>query len=402
MEYEHWARLGENARIFTYMPDALVRGSPEKPTVKLFNALFFFVALALSYWGFWRAHKPLLGLIIVLLTSFSPFFLFEIFSNENIFGLMGATFILVLGLNVKWLLAKSVNWIDILVIPVFLGIVIGFTAQIRNEVLIVLASTLLVYILAHIKHGFLRILPILLVILFYVLTTNHIKDYFETKFIETQAFVEKNGGNPYYGSKIGGHKFWHPVFCGLGDYDYKYGYEWDDKVAYRFAVPVLKEKYGISIPYNDELHTSIYYDSGKNYYVKFDEIEAYDQVVKDKVLGDIKSDPLWYLYILFMRVLTVLTITQPLPLLGWFALFVLFILWKKKRWDELKLIVVAMPLSATSIIIFAARGTTYNSMFPLVALAIFLYMQSEFKPYLEKIPIIKRLFVEEETISSNT
>lgn len=392
MEYEHWARLGENARILTYMPSALVRGSPENPSVKLFNALFFFLALAFSYWGFWRVGKPLFGLIIVLLTNFSPFFLFEIFTNENIFGLMGATFILVLGLNAKWLMSKKVNWIDIFIIPVFLGLTIGFVSQIRNETIIVLVSALLIYLLANIKHGLIRIIPIFLIGVIYYVTTNQIKASFNAKFDETQAFVEKVGGKPYYGLKTGGHKFWHPVFCGLGDFDFKYGYKWDDKVAYRYAVPVLMEEYGMHIPYNNELHTDIYYDTDKNYYVKFDEIEEYESVVKEKVLADIKSDPLWFIYILFMRILTVLTITQPLPLLGWFSLFVLFVLWKNKRWTEIKLIIVAMPLSATSIIIFAARGTTYNSMFPLIALAVFLYLQHEFDPYLSKFPIVKRFF----------
>ena len=30
---------------------------------------------------------------------------------------------------------------------------------------------------------------------------------------------------------VAGHAFWYPVFCGLGDFDTKYGYEWNDRVG---------------------------------------------------------------------------------------------------------------------------------------------------------------------------
>lgn len=393
MEYKHWARLGESARIFVYYPNAFVKGSPENPSVKLFNALFLFLALSFSYWGFWRAGKPLFGLIVVLLTNFSPFFLFEIYSNQNIFGLLGSLFVLAIGLNARWLLNSKLSWVDYVLIPIITGALIAFTAQIRNEVVIVIVSGLLIYLLTSQKRFLLRFIPIAVLLMSYLLVTSQVKQYFHNKFNTTLEFVEKVGGNPYNGDRIEGHMFWHPVFCGLGDFDYKYGYEWNDIVAYKYAVPVLKEKYGIDIPYNDDFHTNLYYDSARHYYKKFDEIPQYEEVVRDKVLSDIQNDPLWFLYILFMRILMVLTVTQPFPLLGWFALWVIYVLWKEKQWDFLKLLIVAMPLSATSIIIFAAKGTTYNSMFPLISLAIFLYLQTHFDKYLYRVPIVKKWYV---------
>jgi len=42
MEYKHWSRLGENARIWAFLPNSIIKGSPENPSIKLFNALVLY------------------------------------------------------------------------------------------------------------------------------------------------------------------------------------------------------------------------------------------------------------------------------------------------------------------------------------------------------------------------
>ena len=74
MEYQHWSRLGENARIFAYYPNSLLRGSPQNPSIRVFNSLVFTLCLVLCYLGFSRAKRPLLGIIAVLILMLTPYF----------------------------------------------------------------------------------------------------------------------------------------------------------------------------------------------------------------------------------------------------------------------------------------------------------------------------------------
>jgi len=108
MEYTHWSRLGENARILAFLPDAYLAGSPENPSVRLFNTLVFISGLMLLFWGFWRIKKPIFGLLLVMLINCTPFFLYEIFSNQNIFGVLAAVFFMILGINLPLLFSKAV------------------------------------------------------------------------------------------------------------------------------------------------------------------------------------------------------------------------------------------------------------------------------------------------------
>ncbi|MDD2199596.1 MAG: hypothetical protein PHE08_07720, partial [Bacteroidales bacterium] len=45
MEFKHWSRLGENARIFMFLPYAVLKKSPENPSIILANTLLFILAL---------------------------------------------------------------------------------------------------------------------------------------------------------------------------------------------------------------------------------------------------------------------------------------------------------------------------------------------------------------------
>ena len=49
MEYEHWSRLGEHVRIWAFLPNAYLRGSPENPSIKLFNSIIFTLSLIILF-----------------------------------------------------------------------------------------------------------------------------------------------------------------------------------------------------------------------------------------------------------------------------------------------------------------------------------------------------------------
>lgn len=373
-EYFHWSRLGESARIWAYMPNAWLKGSPENPSIKLFNVLVFISALLICFAGFRTIGKPLIGLLLILMINFSPFFVYEIFANQNVFGLMGALFLLVLGLNLPFLYKDDYSLKRKVLIVCVSAVIIALFSEIRNEltaVFLALISMVALFDLSKRKILTNATLVVFACLLF-VGVKNGVQAYFNWKFDKAIALVEENGGHPYLGERIPGHKFWHPVFCGLGDYDNKYGYEWNDRVAYHYAVPVLKQQYGIDVAYSGNLHTDNYYDSDKMYYIKFDEIPEYEEVVKQKVLSDISNDPLWYLRIIALRIVAVLTVTLPIHYLGWLIFPLFYYLIRKKYWRPLKLVLVSLPLSITSIAIYSGNGATYNSIYVFMILVVIL------------------------------
>lgn len=363
MEYQHWSRLGEHARIFAFLPDAYVSGSPKDPSVQLFNSLVFIIGLLLLYWGFWKVQKPGYGLLIVVFINLTPFFLYEVFSNQNIFGVLGSVFFMILGINLPQLFSKPVNFKKSLLLAIISALIIGFFSEFRNEISVVMASLVLIFVLSKQQNLSKKLVLVLAVFLFFNASKKLIQGYFDLKFDESTKLVIKNGGHVYNGAKLKGHNFWHPVFCGLGDYDTKYGYEWNDKKAYQYAIPILNKNFNMNINYSGKYHTDDYYDKDSLYYKKPEELVNYETVVKEKVISDIKNDPLWYITILVKRIFKTLTTTIPIPYVGWLLFPLVYYLWKRRKWDMIKLIIVSFPLSATSIIIYSGKGSTYNSVF---------------------------------------
>ncbi|WP_159092128.1 hypothetical protein [Aquimarina sp. Aq107] len=380
MEYRHWSRLGESARILAYLPNAYLKGSPENPSIKLFNGLIFTIGLLLLFFGFWKIKKPLFGFLLCFLINCTPFFLFEVYSNENIFGLMASVFFMIIGLNIHVLFLKSIDYFRLGFIAIISGVILGFFSEFRNEISIVIVSLLLIYLLSKNIKIVPRIVLVITVVFFFNSSKKYIRNHFNLKFEKTSHFVSLNKGHVYNGAKISGHNFWHPMFCGLGDFDTKYGYEWNDIIAYNYAIPILNKKYNMNIRYSGKYQTDDYYDDAKLYYKKPEELPNYEEVVKEKVLTDIKNDPLWYTTIIVKRVFRTLTATIPIPYAGLLLFPLIYFLIKRKDWDWIKLIIVSLPLSATSIMVHSGRGTTYNSLFVYFVLVIlFVHLCNYFK-----------------------
>jgi hypothetical protein len=266
-------------------------------------------------------------------------------------------------------------WVRVL----FAGIVIGLFASIRAEVKSMIVACFAVLLIYNQQKIVIRFLNLLLLFFSFYLTSSLIQSYFDRKFENTYQLVKEHGGIVYDGPRINTHKFWHPVFVFLGDFDTKYGYgpRVNDTVAYRYAVPILNKKYGMNIHYSGELYINDYYDSTKKYYKKFDEIEEYEDVCKEKVLHDIKNDPLWYLDILRQRLWNNLTILSPIsisffkihipiPFSGLLIFLAIPLLWFTKNYDGLRLVLFSVPISLASIIIYAKDNITFNHVYHLI------------------------------------
>ncbi len=372
MEYDHWSRLGEHARILAFLPDAWLAQSPEKPSVRLFNAIWFVTALISLFVSFRRAGKPIMGLVFVILVQLTPFYLFEVFDNENIFALQASVFFIILGLHAPLVFGRKQSFISLSIITLLSGFLAGFASEVRNEVAIVILTPIIIYLLVKSIRLPARILLAGLCLLIFMGTRYGIRQYFNVLYNNSTLLVKEHQGHVYTGSRISGHNFWHPVFCGLGDFDKKYGYAWDDLVAYRYAVPVLKQKYHLTLPWKGDYHTGEYYDKDSLYYKKFDEIPEYENVIREKVLHDVRNDPAWYMTIVGRRMLRTLTQTIPIPWLAWLLIPIWLIFIKKIRRVHWIMLLSSLPLSVSPILIYSGKGATYTSVFLYILLVILL------------------------------
>ena len=208
--------------------------------------------------------------------------------------------------------------------------------------------------------------------------------FFKHKFDASHGMMVRAGGTPYTGPLPIYHEIWHAVFCGLGDFDTKYGYKWDDRVAYKHAYPILAGKYGLTLPpWEPDWYTfNATYDGTGKYPIFFSEAEHYHDIIREKVVGDITRDPLWYLDILWKRTVRVLEKTPPVsvhigkqPLhttsavIGYASVALGVFLALSRRWTLLKILVFTLPLSAPALIIYSDRGMTNYSTFHFFGVA---------------------------------
>ncbi len=370
MEYNHWVRFGNHSRIFCYLPNAILTGTAENPSINLFNFLVFIGALVTFYIGMRKAGHSFLALIVIALVNTQSFFLYEVFVNENIFGLLASVFLLVCGLNAVYIFKPPNNY-KYLLIPILSGVLISFFAGIRGEINVVLISVLLIYIFSIIRP-LLKILSIALLLGFFFITQLLTESYFDSKIEQAENVIEKSGGHIYNGKMLGKHPLWHTVFCGLGDFDKKYGYKWHDTVAYWYGVPKMSSLMGHEFKYSGKYHLDEYYDSNEKYYKKPDDFVEYEGICKEKVLSDIENDPLWFVGIMIKRLNRIFSNTLPFQYAGYLLLPALIVVFFKRKWRLFVLLLSSMPLSLTPLVIFSGGNSTFNSIFPFFAIAVLL------------------------------
>jgi hypothetical protein len=377
MELLHWSRLGENAKIWAYYPSAILKGSPEKPSLKTFNALIFTLSILICFWGFYSAHQPLSGILLTLSINLTPFYLYEVFANENIFALATCSFLTGLGINACFIYRK-VRRYHIFLLPVITGISVAFFSEMRAEFKTVFISMALIYILSRKLKLTGKILALLLLGLSFYSARELIRLHFDRKFLEAQKVVEQIGGHVYKGGRLEEHRLWHNIFCGLGDFGYDKNYKWDDRSAYIYAFPLLNKIYNNRLNYDpNKYHLDNFYDKAGVYYLKFDEIDEYEEIVKNKVLDEIRSDPIWYAGIICKRIWLLLTKTAPFHYLGLTLIPFFFLLLYYRRFRLLTILISSLPLSASAVIVYSKRGITYSSVFPHLLLLFLLLLLIE-------------------------
>jgi hypothetical protein len=225
----------------------------------------------------------------------------------------------------------------------------------------------------------------------FVITSFGTVRFLDRKLAQSKALVASVGGDVYTGPVVHNHLFWHPVFCGLGDFDTKYGYAWNDSVAYAYALPFMQKQHPeLASKLVARSVQSWSYDAHGKYPIMFEEVEGYSELIREKVLADIKKDPRWYAGILSKRTWRILTETTPVglsttsdhyqvegPLLGLACIPLAIFLALSRRWFMLKLLLFSLPLSIGAFMVFSGGGMAYYGCFHQFGAFIFALLAME-------------------------
>jgi len=391
MDFNAAMMNGARLKTFLYLPNAIWTGTPKDPSYELVNSFFFKLALIAMFLFLWHARYYVLAVVAVLLLGSYPFQLVEVYlRHHSIFGWLITSCLGLLALNGPILLGKNVPRRGVAA-AILSGIWLGTMLQVRFEIVTLAFGPLFLYLVHPTFAPRLKIGLVGLLIGTTLATQFTWNAYLERKYNQASQVVRSAGGHPYEGPRRDVHVFWHAIWCGLGDFDTKYGYQWNDLAAYAYAEPILEQKYHLKIPPRDSYYYLETWDAAGKYPKKPEHFNEYNQVIRDKVLSDIAKDPRWYLTILLKRMYQVLTDVPPLQVhLGvvnkpiklppgvWLGVGLVMpvVLLYLRRWNLLKLMIFCLPLMAPPVLIFSKGGMSY-SIHHLLSMAILVTLLAE-------------------------
>ncbi|MDA0990261.1 MAG: hypothetical protein O3A51_05870 [Verrucomicrobia bacterium] len=361
IEHKHEMRFGDNCKFLLPLMEAYFTGRPGEPGIRR-TALFFFAsALILLMLSALYCRRPLLGAFFAIFLSSSDFQIYEMLRYTN-FSFVITCAALVLACCLPLLLDRQLpRWVVGLSLLVAAAATVFF-GNIRPSAFAVGATPLFALLLYQRWRWLSRFGAIALYMLLILSLKSGLNMFFEYKIKQANAFVTAVGGEPYRGERTAHHPLWHPIYCGLGDFDQTYGYRWSDPSAFGAARPELREA-----GYKPQ--------KGKGYgdYHRLETNPHYAEIIRDKVITNIRQDPGWYLTILAKRVHRIFTEWLPptvnyiygrltvfetvWPHLAWIIVLLLFGLF-----SEFKLIIGSL----SSIAVAFAITTAANGHFYLI------------------------------------
>jgi hypothetical protein len=373
-------RSGDRGRTYLYFVDAWLRKRALDASLKPTHALAFGASLIALFISFWWIGRTAQGALLVVLLGSNPFQLNAVFAQENVFSWPITSMIAALALQAPLLqkpdtpgkgAARWYPWVA----AIGTGVLIGVVRNFRSEPTVVLLSAVLVYATMTWISRWRRGALVLLMVVSMTVTGTTIRGALERKFHDAQATVAAVGGSPYDGPREYFHEFWHVIFCGLGDFGTDKGYYWEDTVAYRVVFPKLQAMHPDEVLFPERtMHRT--YDKAGKYPIFIFEVPGYHDLVRDKVVGDIKADPKWYLRILWKRLDRVFDRTTPVgvafsdasyymssQMLGWLWLPILALTALARRWFYAKLLLFSVPLSIAPLFIYSDGGMTCYTTF---------------------------------------
>ena len=373
-------RFGDYAKLFLFYPDLWQHGDPGHASALPFNEALFILALLAVFWAFWLEGYGLLGTLIVVLVGSDPFQLVETYGRGNIFSLPISVALLALAAHLRFLTGRK--GVDALAwgIAIVSGVVLATFREIRAEAGLMAASVLATYLLVRAPWSR-RLLLAAAFILAFAITGRAWTAYWADQFVRAERFVARAGGQVFRAPHGTHHAFWHAIYCGLGDYGADRGFSWDDRAAFRWATTRDPATNPDPIPYHyvrgyylEETYDGVHH-------VAPTDLPRYNQLVRGRVLTEVRRHPLWYARILLRRAVAILhdatpaalsvgSLTVSLPGAGWLLLPVLgFAAWRRRHFHAM-LILFVLPLSAVALVVYSAKGMTFYGISHLVALAV--------------------------------
>jgi hypothetical protein len=391
MDFNAAIMSGARLKTFLYLPKAIWNGTPKDPSYRPVNFVCFALALCAVFLCFWQSGYRVLAVVIVVLLGSYPFQLAEVYLRpHSIFGWLITSCLALLALNGPIVLGKNVpRWGA--AAAIVSGIWLGTMLHVRFEIVVLMLGPLFVYAVHPTFAPRVKIALACVLIGTTFATQFAWNAYLDWKYDQALQFVRIAGGHPYEGPRHNVHVFWHAVWCGLGDGDTKYGYKWNDLAAYAYAEPILEKKYHLKIPPRDTYYYLEWWDAAGKYPKKPEYFDEYNEVIRDKVLHDIGSDPRWYARILIGRMyqvfggvpplqvhLGVASVPVQLPPALWIGLGLIapVLVLLLRRWDLLKLMIFCLPLTAPPLLIFSKGGMHY-SIHHLLSVAVLITLLAE-------------------------
>ncbi len=381
-------RSGDLGKIWLFGPSAFLKGDAREPTAAEFNHWFFVLGLIGVLVATWFVGQFPLGVFLVLLIGSHPFQLYEVYADNlpgtgQVFSIVISSALVLLAPHIPLLFGRSVSKVYLLSLPISTGIFLGTIRQVRSEPMLLIVSVLACYALASNVSRRARAAISLLSLVTLAITLLFWNQYWDSKLAESHDLVAAAGGAPYPGELTRNHVLWHPIWCGLGDFGQKYGYKWDDVAAFEYAMPILRREGAIDYEMVGTEQSTGWYDDRRLYNKIIWTNPRYEEILRDKVVGDIARDPAWYLDVLARRTWAILTLVVPvrialgvnglnLPSSGLLLVPTLIALALLRQWALLKLLCFSLPLAATALIIYSGSGFTYYSIYPQVLWAIYM------------------------------
>ncbi len=387
MEIGWTTRSGGHLTRYLLLLDAYLKGLPIGNTFRTSSIIMFIISLLALFYAFWWIGQPLLGILAVMFVGSNPFQLFEVYYRDNIFGWVISIAIIMLALYLPLMNSKPPSKYYVWGLALLSGILLATVLQIRTEPGLIVLGCLFIFLTLSQYSWRSRITLILLLIITFMGTSQAWRMFFRMKFNQAYEVVKNAGGHVYDGPWDNVHNFWHPIWCGLGDFGQQYGYTYNDVSAANYAVPILIEKYGMNSPLKNKGDDYYYYliedwyDDAKLYRVYAHWLPHYEEVLRNRILNDLRRNPDWFILIGFKRIWRILNKTTPvridlyghrmnIPIHSLWVIPVVILLIFYKKWFLLKLIAFIVPTSLTALLVYCERGTYYYSIYHLFVAAI--------------------------------
>jgi hypothetical protein len=388
-------RSGDHGRIHLFYIDKWLGGDARKPSLIPANRLAFILALDSLFFAAWWIDFTGLGLLLVLVFGSNPLQLYAAYAQENYFSWPITAMILTLALHLPILRPAPSSRTYLLIVPVVTGFLLAGIRTWRSEPASLLASAVMTYWLAYGVSRRQKLAAVLLLVACFFVGNKAYERAILAKVEHTKQVLHERNVPTYDGPTIFHHEFWHPMWCGLGDFDTSHGYVWEDRKAYAFALPILEQRAGRKLALDPTrwLQRELV-GASPRYHAMFSDTPGYHEVLRDKILSDIRREPLWYLRIVLKRMSRVLsegtpirletgggrmpqsgrrdatTPSQPSSLFGWLAIPLGIALWRVRRGFYLKLLLFTLPLCIPAILVYSGGGMHLYSCLHLVSAAL--------------------------------